>query len=92
MQKEVPIKTMMSEEEKRAYSLIQRLNTIKREKETKKKQTKIEKNKIKGAREVGEKRKFEHAHKEYAKSKFKKDSKKKVKRNPSGKKGEQNED
>ncbi|EAS05797.2 elongation factor Tu GTP-binding domain protein (macronuclear) [Tetrahymena thermophila SB210] len=75
----IPIKELTSEEDKKVFALIQRLNTIKKEKLAQKAQKTEEKNKVKQARTEGEKKKFQAAKKEYEKEKNKEKFTKKAK-------------
>ena len=49
MEKNLPVKSNMTDKEKEVYSLIQRLNTIKNEKEKKRDEKDLQKQKIKEA-------------------------------------------
>ncbi|KRX10660.1 Riboflavin synthase-like beta-barrel [Pseudocohnilembus persalinus] len=60
----LPIKSLTSDKEKQAFALIQRLNTIRNEKEKIKQAKKEEKNKIKTAQKEGLMRKFQPERKE----------------------------
>ncbi|EGR32753.1 hypothetical protein IMG5_071660 [Ichthyophthirius multifiliis] len=67
----LPIKQLTSEEDKKIFSLIQRLNTIKKEK-IKAKEIKVQQTKIvKQARQEGETKKFQKGKKDYDKEKYK---------------------
>lgn len=77
----IPIKELTSEEDKKVFSLIQRLNTIKKEKLKAKSEKNEERQTVKKARTEGEKRKFEHGRKVYEKEKNREKYSKKAKMN-----------
>ncbi|CAD8186781.1 unnamed protein product [Paramecium pentaurelia] len=71
VEKNLPVKSNMTDKEKEVYSLIQRLNTIKNEKEKKREQKDINKQKIKEAQFKGQKQHLEEGKRKYKQQKQK---------------------
>jgi len=67
-----PLKSLSSENDKRVFSLLQRLNTIKKEKTKLKKEKEFEKKRIKDARELSCLTKMKEVFTEKKKARYKK--------------------
>ncbi|KAM3139101.1 hypothetical protein pb186bvf_008699 [Paramecium bursaria] len=79
VEKNLPVKSELTDREKQTYSMIQRLNTIKNDKEQTRKLKDIQKNKIKTAQEQGQKKHLEQAKKKFKQQKQKEKFQKKLK-------------